>query len=474
VNDDGSRSLIVVSLILCAVAFVVALLQPKYLGDYFYLGALIFIEVMLVALWGYARRFFPFLILTFLWAGTNVPLRGAWMSGRWIVLGVAAIAGIAIYVKDHRHHFSAVHLTALCCVVSAMISALVSSYPQIAMLKALSLFLLFAYAAAGARVAMLGREGKFFSRILFGCELLAWIGSVSYFLFRYEVFGNPNSLGAVMGVAVLPLLLWGIFVSQEVFLRRRRTFSFLLALLLLFFSYSRAGIAAVIISCAVLCICLCQYRLLVKGGVVALLVAILIAAIAPLRPSESGSIWQFVYKGADANSILASRRSAWDKTAASIRQHPWFGSGFGTTDTGYDAAVDQSVSFVSKAEATSEHGNSYLAITEWVGLLGGLPFFVLVLTVVVTAVRVLMWLRSTGDPFSPAVPIAIVVIAGVIHAGFEDWMFAVGYYLCVFFWSLAFVLFDVLPTRAPSFASSNASFTFAAPPGDLGLTVPGR
>jgi len=29
-----------------------------------------------------------------------------------------------------------------------------------------------------------------------------------------------------------------------------------------------------------------------------------------------------------------------------------------------------------------------------------------------------------------------------VHAGFEDWLFAPGYYLCLFFWSMAFVFVD--------------------------------
>jgi hypothetical protein len=39
----------------------------------------------------------------------------------------------------------------------------------------------------------------------------------------------------------------------------------------------------------------------------------------------------------------------------------------------------------------------------------------------------------------------MVVVAGLIHAVFEDWLFAPGYYLCVFFWSLAFVFVDLAP-----------------------------
>ena len=44
----------------------------------------------------------------------------------------------------------------------------------------------------------------------------------------------------------------------------------------------------------------------------------------------------------------------------------------------------------------------------------------------------------------------MVLAAGLIHAGFEDWLFAVGYYLSVFFWVLAFAFLDMLPSAAPA------------------------
>jgi hypothetical protein len=58
---------------------------------------------------------------------------------------------------------------------------------------------------------------------------------------------------------------------------------------------------------------------------------------------------------------------------------------------------------------------------------------------------VFLWMRRTGDGLAPAVPVAAVVTAGLVHAAFEDWMFAVGYYVCVFFWTMAFILVDFLP-----------------------------
>ena len=119
-----------------------------------------------------------------------------------------------------------------------------------------------------------------------------------------------------------------------------------------------------------------------------------------------------------------------DRTPSIIQEHPWLGTGFGTIGTREEGA--RQVGSFEAAPCTREHGNSYLAIVEWVGLLGVMPFFTLVLLVALNVGRVLAWMRRTGDPFSPAVPIAAILVAGLVHAAFEDWLFAVGYYLCVF------------------------------------------
>jgi hypothetical protein len=54
-------------------------------------------------------------------------------------------------------------------------------------------------------------------------------------------------------------------------------------------------------------------------------------------------------------------------------------------------------------------------------------------------------MRRTTIAHHCAVPLAVMVIAGMVHAFFEDWLFAVGYYLCVFFWVGAFWLVDLMP-----------------------------
>jgi hypothetical protein len=62
--------------------------------------------------------------------------------------------------------------------------------------------------------------------------------------------------------------------------------------------------------------------------------------------------------------------------------------------------------------------------------------------VIVNVGKSVKQIRKSGTTFSPLIPIVGVVIAGLVNAGFEDWLFAMGYYLCVVFWGLAFVLVD--------------------------------
>ena len=440
-----SRILLVFAVVSCLFGIYLAIFRPAYLTSARDLGALIGLQLLLAVIWNYRQRFFPVLLVIFLWAGVGIPLASIWTSGRWFVLAVGAIAGLVIYLKDEHHHFGMFHLVALVSVLSALVSAMVSSYPVVAMLKALSLLLLFLYGAAGARLAIVGREAKFFSGLLVGCEIMVYGTAIAYFALSYHFFGNPNSLGAVMGVVLVPLLLWGTLISEKTSTRQRRSFAFVLSLLLLFFSFARAGIVAGLVSCALVCIALRRYRLLIKGASVAALAAVLIYTVAPRQSGEPDSITSlFLYKGHRDSGVLGSRESPWQETVSVIRDHPWFGGGFGTSKVNQGENV-QSGSYASTSEITREHGNSYLAILEWVGLLGVIPFFALVLLIVVKIIHVLAWMRRTGDVRHAAVPIAMVLTAGLVHAVFEDWLFAAGYYLCFFFWSYAFMLFDVAP-----------------------------
>jgi O-antigen ligase len=437
--------------------------RPEYLSNPEVLGGVLVAEIVLAALCRYRRVFFMILMAAFLWAGLDLPLHGAWLQGRWFVLAIGALAGIAIYLKDPNHHFSAFHLIACFCVLSAVVSGLVSGYPEEALLKAISLMLLFAYGLSGARLAVPTlRPEVFFRGLLLGCEALTYISAISYFVLRSEIYGSPNSLGAVMGVAVVPMLLWGLLTSQNVIQRRRRAFEFTLAMLLLLSSFARAGIAAAVVSCLLVCITLRQYRLMVKGIAAAVVLAVVTVMFVPLpqeAPKWDGSesiTNMFLYKGKPEQGVMGSRKGVWDQTWAVITDHPWFGTGFGTSVTGEDLTRWEFARSHIDSRMVREHGNSFLAIAEWVGLLGVVPFYFLIAVTALNVRKVFSWMRRTGDVFSPAVPAAAVLVAGLVDAMFEDWLFAVGYYLCVLFWALAFILVDVLPQPAVVYSREDA------------------
>src|SRR5947209_8761402 len=305
----------------------------------------------------------------------------------------------------------------------------------------------------GRRAGRISRvhEGPFPSlRSVSSCHFCAILKFALPCMLCRSFFTKPSSLGALTAAALTSLLAWGVATSNEIPSRRRRSFAFILAILLLLFSFARAAIVGALLSCILLCIVLRQYRLLVKGLAIALAAAALIAAVAPPESSEGDSLADiFVYKGKRQAGLLGSRQTPWQQTVAVIQEHPWFGSGFGTSKTEVDEVVETR-GFASNSKFTREHGSSYLAILEWQGLLGVAPFLALVLAVALNAGEVVLWVRRTGDASSAALPIALVAIAGLVHAAFEDWLFAVGYYLCVFFWSLAFVLNDFVSHRVPA------------------------
>ena len=449
----GPAAILTIGLMAAYVAF----FKPAYLTSAYYLAGLMFLQVLVAAVWKYEQRFFPLLVVVFLWAGMALPFSGAWTFGRWPVLAMGAIAGFALYMRSARPQFATFHLVAMFAVLAALVSAAVSALPMLSFLKALSLLMLFLYAATGARLALAGREEEFFPKLLLFLEVVVYLSAAAYFVVRIPVFGNPNSLGAIMGVVAVPLLFWGVLTAQGKTQFRRMVFVMTVSVGLLFYSQARAGILAAVVACGLTCVALRRYRLLLQGGIAFLCVAMFVTAATPAesgddmpgRRENTSLLSTLLYKGHDEGGVLGSRRSPWDDTINVIRDHPWFGSGFGTSVEGdeSDMVVGQ---YSTISTATREHGNSYLAIMEGVGLLGVVPFIALVLTLAFKVGGVFAWLRRTANFRHFSVPVAMVLAAGLIHASFEDWLFAVGYYLSVFFWVLAFALMDLLPSEAPA------------------------
>jgi O-antigen ligase len=423
--------------------------MPGLVANTTVLGELLVLEIVLVGLSHFDSLFFPLLMVSFLWAGTFLPFHAAANSLRWLFLAVGACAGFAIWIKSSwGKRFAAFHLVALFCVASALVSAMESELPSTALLKVASLFLLFLYASAGARLAVAGREKRFISGLVLACEWLVYLSAISYFVLHFPVFGNPNALGAAIGVVAVPVLLWAALSAQTRALRRRRFLALLLCGGLLYLANSRASTLGATIAILSLMIAARYQRLLFQCALVFLCFFTVIAVFNSSHMDDffSSITHRVIYKDADAShEILESRLSPWAETVAVIHQHPWFGSGFGTSELEGVRPNSMPSAVRTTPGWSREHGSSYLALAEYLGLFGALPFVLLLLILLRRLIRGFRWIRSTSNPSHLSVPIVLVLIAGLVHAGFEDWLFAVGSYLCVFFWICAFLLTDLLP-----------------------------
>ncbi len=445
-----------------------------YLSDVSYLGGFLLLELLVACVWKFKQRFFILLMIAFIWASMTLPLKGDWTAARWVVLAAGAIAGFLIWTTTSRRSFGSLHLIAFFCISSAFVSASVSPFVQMASLKALSLLLLFLYCSTGGRLAVLDREERFFLGLLLGCEIAVYFSAICYFALDAQIWGNPNSLGAAMSIGVFPILLWAWLVSDQPMVKLRRSVALLLCTYLIFFSGARAAIISMMVVILTLCLCLRQYKLLLKVAAAVLFLIGINGMLAPENLNQRLENMKDValYKGHKQAGIMGSRRTPWETTIKSIKEHPFFGTGYGTAPTGEDPGLYFGV-VASSAETAREHGSSYMTIAEWVGLLGLLPFVALLALTASNMFRVCRWMTQTHEPRNYSIPMAMVVLAGLVHAGFEDWLFAAGSYPCVYFWFFAFLLADYVPEAIQVPATAFASLPRPLP-APFGVIVPNR
>src|SRR5260221_4889659 len=277
-----------------------------------------------------------------------------------------------------------------------------------------------------------------------------------------------------MSIGVFPILLWAWLASDRPVVKVRRLIALLVCAYLIRFSLARAGMASVILVSVLLCVCLHRYKLLVKMVAFGLIVLVVMGMLVPetIRQELGDLKDDVLYKGQKEEGVMGSRSTPWEKSIASIKEHPLFGTGYGTSPTGESPGLN--IGNVSTSAATErEHGSSYITIAEWVGLFGVLPFVALLAMTAANVWKVCVWMNRTADPSHYSVPFAMVVISSLCHATFEDWLFAVGSYLCVYFWVFAFLLADLVPATVvvPATAVSLPTRPLAA---GFGAVVPNR
>jgi O-antigen ligase len=384
----------------------------------------------------YETHFWTLMIAVFFWAGSGLPLAGAMNIFRWVVLGLGAFLAIGYYARRaNRVPFNYLHLLGFFTVIAAFASAIVSVNPSMTLLKALSLAALFVYASLGARALWSGNPAPFVRKLVLTAEVLVYFSAICY-LASFEVWGNPNSLGLIMGCLCWPVLLWQFILPASRQGSPRRLIALLLCGALLVLSLARAPMIAAFLTSIFLLVGARRYRTLLAG--LSLFIAILLNVflVAPQRFQETSET--LMYKKGEHGNILDSRQKPWERSLSTFRQHPWLGLGFGAADNSSDTGF----TYVTQGAQTRERGSSYLTMLETTGVVGTIPFALLLLALLREIWRVFSRLRRTGQVNHPAVVVAPILLASLVSAAFEDWMIAVGYYMCIIFWVLAFSLRD--------------------------------
>jgi O-antigen ligase len=384
----------------------------------------------------YETHFWTLMVAVFFWAGSALPLAGALNLFRWVVLGLGAFLSLAYYArKTNRIPFNHQHLLGLFAVVAAFASALVSVNPLMTVLKALSLAGLFVYASIGARILWSRNPEPLVRKLALMAEVLVYFTAICYSL-SFEVWGNPNSLGLIMGCICWPVLLWRLILPATPHGSPRRFLALFVCGALLVLSLSRASVIAALVTSMFLLLGARRYRILLLGVSLFTLILLGMFLVTPDRFQNASDT--LLYKKGDRGNVLDSRQKPWERSLRNFREHPWLGLGFGVADN----SAEWRFGYATQGQLTRERGSSYLTMLESTGVLGALPFALLILALIREIWRVFSWLRRTGKVNQPAVLAAAIILGGLVNAAFEDWMLAVGYYMTVIFWVLALSLRD--------------------------------
>jgi O-antigen ligase/polysaccharide polymerase Wzy-like membrane protein len=436
-----------------------AFFRPAMVANMQYILAGLGLIALAALAYHYASWMPVVLVGVFLWGGSSLPLKGGMQTLRWVVLAAAAFLGLVAYLRNSGHlHFGSVHLVALFVVLAAFASALGSVNFKLTALKSASLALLVLYGSVGARVSWQGNPDRLVKGIVWLAEILTYVSAVSYLIFSYPLWGNPNSLGVVTGLICLPILLWHYVAREAERGQLRRIIGVLLSGALLFLSFARAGMLSAGVASIFLLVSARRYRLLAVGIAVFSFTLLTTYTFWPEKLQETSE--SLLYKKGDrSHGVMQSREGPWQASIDSFKQHPWLGLGFGAAEK----SAEWEGGFTT-AGKTRERGSSYLTVLEGVGLVGTIPLAMLLAILLFRTRQVFAWLRVTRIVDHPSVPVAMVVVAGLVHAGFEDWLLAVGYHMSVVFWALALSLPDLaqLPARIATPVSVPATAAMGA------------
>ncbi len=424
--------------------FYLSFKNPYLFGESNLLALIVLVAAGFIAS-QFETHFWTLMIAVFFWAGSALPMAGAMSIFRWAVLALGALLAFAYYGRRaNRVPFNHLHLLGSFTVVAAFMSALVSVNPVITVLKALSLLGLFVYACFGARALWARNPQPFVRKLMLLVEVLVYFTAVCY-LASFQVWGNPNSLGLIMGCICWPVLLWRLILPANRHQSPRRLIPVFVCGALLLVSLSRASMLAASVTSVFLLVGARRYRTLLIGVSLFATILLNMFLLAPHRFEAASETLMYKHgEHGERAQLMESRQKPWERSLATFQEHPWLGLGFGAADN----STDRSLTYETQGSLTRERGSSYLTILETTGVIGALPCAFLMLCLIREIWRVFARLRRTGTVNQTAVVVAAILLGGLVSASFEDWMFAVGYYMSVIFWILAFSLRDWMEDTA--------------------------
>jgi O-antigen ligase len=341
-------------------------------------------------------------------------------TARWICLAVFPFALIyKLQTGTPLRRPALSDLFFILFLVGAGLSTFYSIEPRLTLLRTLSVVLLYVavFWCVGTMVASEGPESLirvllFYTAAVFVISLLLVLQPERSFLagrFR-GIMQNPNGL-ALLHSLVAPLVFYKAF----------KTRSLLWILLLgamivsLLLSGSRTGILATGVGFAYL---LLRAGFLKSAGILVLAGAVgyFVYGLDLKRPVQESAVNVEQRWSLEKLRTGSGRTEAWEAAADMIKKRPLLGHGFGTEELVYES---RDWSFQEHSGAYIH--NAYLGILFQMGVLGFVLLFLPLLGFILVSI-----LKSGGQEFSLMHSVQAVILAGLVAAFFESWIYSVG------------------------------------------------
>ena len=351
------------------------------------------------------------------------------LSLRWPALA-AALAVLATRrtttFPDRWERF--VRGTALAFFAAAGLSMFFSKYPELVAMKLVAQVMTTALAMVAARRLTPDEWQKF----IVGLQWMFGVAAAAALVLGHQGasarlggLSNPNSLGAV-GTAAASLILWDLLDGNR--RRHKRLYwwsqlAMLMASLALIVATgsrsSQAGFAMALGICVLSAPK--RQRLIEIAAVIAIPATFLMSSWFVSSLTLAQNRWA-------RDDLLESRRVPWEGSLAAWERSPWFGHGFGVSDTGVPWTGGLS------AVGIIRDGTGYLGMLESVGIVGFLPLVVLLSAAGTRLLYVAGLRRSADQTWVTAMKAGTLLMAlAVQHVG-EPWLMGPGMMLNPLFW----------------------------------------